>query len=64
MNKKIAYLIAGLIIYFIIGMIMSYFSYSFINWRFVIFGTICMTIADFFVIRNIKRWLSKNKTRE
>ncbi|GEM_PF-3505565 len=64
MNKKIAYLIAGLIIYFIIGMIMSYFSYSFINWRFVIFWTICMTIADFFVIRNIKRWLSKNKTRE
>jgi len=59
MKEKISYLIAAFIIYFIVGLFVSYFGYSMIDWKFVMFWSLSMSIFDFFVIRYIRKWLSK-----
>lgn len=38
MKEKVGYIIAALIVYFIGGIAVSYFSYSAIEWDFVFFG--------------------------
>ncbi|WLD22885.1 hypothetical protein NU10_09150 [Flavobacterium dauae] len=61
MKERVSYIIGALIVYFIIGIILSYVTYSSFDLWFTLYWTICMTIADFFILRNIKQWLSKNK---
>ena len=61
MKEKLSYMIGGLIVYSILGLIISYFSFSMFNWSFILFWAISMTLADFFIIRNIKKWLSKKQ---
>lgn len=62
MKEKLSYLIGGLIIYSILGIVISYFfSFSMFDWSFIFFWTLFMTLADFFIISNIKKWLSKKQ---
>ena len=60
MNEKSAYLMAGLIIYFIGGVVISYIGNSSIDWSFVLSWAIFMTIADFLILRKLKeKWKRK-----
>nr|WP_297309571.1 hypothetical protein [uncultured Flavobacterium sp.] len=59
MKEKVSYIIAGFIVYFVLGLIISYTSYSEMNWKFIFFWMVSMTLADFFILRNLKKRLSK-----
>lgn len=62
MKERISYIIGALIIYFIAGILVSYFGNSSIDWKFVIIWMLGMSVFDYFIIRNMKRWISqKNK---
>ncbi|WP_177761087.1 hypothetical protein [Flavobacterium sp. I3-2] len=63
MKEKLSYILAGLIIYSILGIVISYFSFSMINWIFILFWTLSMTLADFFILRNFTKWLSKKQNK-
>lgn len=63
MKEKLSYILAGLIIYSILGIVISYFSFSKVNWIFILFWTLSMTLADFFILRNFKKWLSKKQNK-
>lgn len=63
MKKKISYLIGGLIIYSILGIAISYISFSLFNWSFIFSWTIFMTLADFFIIRTIKKYFSNKQNK-
>ena len=63
MKEKLSYITAGLIIYSILGIVISYFSFSKFDWSFIFFWTLFMTLADFFILRNIKKWLSKKQNK-
>ncbi len=59
MKERISYIIGALIVYFIAGILVSYFGNSMIDWKFVIIWTLGMSIFDYFIFRNMKKWFSK-----
>ena len=59
MKEHISYIIGALIVYFIAGILVSYFGNSMIDWKFVIIWTLGMSIFDYFIFRNMKKWFSK-----
>lgn len=54
MREKIGYIVAAFICYLLFGMVMSYFSFSMLDWKYIFGWTIFMTLADFFIIRKIR----------
>lgn len=56
MKEKLTYIIAALVVYLIVGLLLSYFVYSMIDWKFVVFWAILMSVFDYLIIRNIKKW--------
>lgn len=61
MKERVSYIIGALIVYFIGGLLVSYFANSSINWMFVVSWTVSMTIADFFIIRTLRNRLTKKQ---
>ena len=61
MKERVSCIIGALIVYFIGGLLVSYFGNSSINWMFVVSWTVSMTIADFFIIRTLRNRLTKNR---
>lgn len=59
MKERISYIIGALIVYFIAGILVSYFGNSMIDWKFVIIWALGMSIFDYFIFRNMKKWFSK-----
>lgn len=59
MKERISYIIGALIVYFIAGILVGYFGNSMIDWKFVIIWTLGMSIFDYFIFRNMKKWFSK-----
>ena len=64
MKEKVGYIIGALIVYFIGGIAVSYFSYSAIEWNFVFFWTIAMTVGDFFILRKINAYFKRKKEQK
>ena len=63
MKEKVGYIIGALIVYFIGGIAVSYFSYSAIEWDYVLFWTIAMTVGDFFILRKIKAYFLAKRNK-
>lgn len=61
MKERVSYIIGALIVYFIGGLLVSYFANSSINWMFVVSWALSMTIADFFIIRTLRNRLTKKQ---
>ncbi len=63
MKERVSYIIGALIIYFITGILVSYFENSSIDWKFVIIWMLGMSVFDYFIIRNMKKWFSQNNKK-
>lgn len=64
MKEKSFYLIGGLIVYAIFGFIISCLINTTVNLKFIVFWTIGMTLADFFILRNLKKWILKKQRKQ
>lgn len=63
MKEKLSYLSAGVIVYSMLGIIIDYVSNVSINWSFVLFWTIFMTLTDFIFLRKLKIWIMKKQNK-
>lgn len=64
MKVKISYFFAALVVYFITGVLLSYFLLQNVDWKYVIIWTVLMSIFDYMIIRNLSKWFTKrNKTK-
>lgn len=63
MKEKLSYLSAGVIVYSMLGIIINYVSNVSINWSFVLFWTIFMTLTDFIFLRKLKIWITKKQKK-
>jgi len=62
MRERISYFVAAIVVYFICGLFISYFAFERIDWAYIVIWTILMSVLDYLIIRNIKKWISqKNK---
>lgn len=59
MKERIIYIVNALIIYFLAGILVSYFGNSFVDWKFVVVWALGMSVFDYFLIRNMRKWFSK-----
>lgn len=62
MKERISYFVAAIAVYFVCGLFISYFAFEKIDWIYIVIWTILMSVLDYLIIRNIKKWISqKNK---
>ena len=64
MKEKVGYIIAALIVYFVLGVATSYFFDSQFSWTYVVYWTIAMTIFDFFILRKINAYFTRKKEQK
>lgn len=64
MKKKLFYLISGVLVYFSIGICIDYLTDFSLNWNFVLFWTVFMTLTDFFIFRSLKKWILKKQRNQ
>lgn len=58
MKENLSYIIGALIVYFLMGLLLSYVTIQLIDWEYVGTWTVLMTFFDFLIIRKIRTYFT------